>query len=134
MMKKVALMIGFLLLASSPTMAQQQVPKKFQGDWFDAHLGPETQSHLQIRINSNTIDFDPDRTSARSGVNFKEKIISVKPVNEDGNEFEVIYGGVPPANPVKLIWYLSKVNGRETLIAVNEEEPSAIFVYQRRVK
>jgi hypothetical protein len=36
-----------------------------------------------------------------------------------------------PVSEVELVWYLTKVNGREILVAVNAEDPTAIFVYRR---
>jgi hypothetical protein len=88
-----------------------------QGDWVDQSDGE------RIKVTASTIEF---------GSRFKEKIISIKPGDESGEKVLVKYGGVPPALPVELVWWLTKVNGRETLIAVNAEEPTAIFVYQRK--
>ena len=99
------------LIASPSTAVAQPVPKKYQGDWVD-------QTGGRIKIDATTIDFGSD---------FKERITSIKPATESGERVLVKYG----RSGVELVWYLTKVNRREILIAVNAEEPTAIFVYQR---
>src|SRR6185437_2534369 len=106
-----ALAIG--LIASLSTAVGQTVPRKYQGIWID-------QSGGQIKIDAGTIDF---------GSGLKGTITSIKPGAEGGEVMLVKYGNVG-ASEIELVWYLTKVNGREIMIAVNVESPTSIFVYQ----
>ena len=107
-----ALEIG--LIVSPLTALAQTVPKKYQGDWVELRGG-------HINVTASAIDF---------GSGFKGNITSIKPGTESGEVLLVKYSS-RPVSQVELVWQLFKINGRDTLIAVNAEEPTSIFVYQR---
>jgi hypothetical protein len=97
-------------------IALQQVPKKFQGVWVD-----QNPNGGRIKIGATIVDF----------FGFQKKISSIEPADEDGTKVRVKYERVPPALQIELVWWLTKVNGRETLIEVDAQETTNIFVYQR---
>jgi hypothetical protein len=107
---KMTLALAVGLVTPLSTAVAQSVPQKYQGDWVD-------QTGGRITIGTRTINFV-------SGS--KETITSIRPGTENGEKMLVNYGSV------ELVWYLTKVNGREVLIAVNAEEPTSIFIYQRK--
>jgi|SRR5271157_1532752 len=92
------------------------MPKKFTGDWIS--LG---DFHDHMKVGAWNIDF---------GSSFIGDIISVVPGDESGTKVVVKYENAPHAD-VGMVLYLIKVNGRETLIGVNENSPTNISVYQR---
>jgi hypothetical protein len=97
-------------------IALQQVPKRFQGVWVDQH--PDGG---RMKVGATIVDFS----------SFQKKISSIEPADEDGKTVRVKYERVPPALQMEQVWRLTKVNGRETLIKVDAQEPTTISVYQR---
>jgi hypothetical protein len=88
------------------------VPKAFRGTWVG--------SSGSVRITAATFD--------------DIELTSIKPGDEGGSTILVTWALPSPANSVKEVWRLAKVNGREVLITVNEEHPVSIGVYQRNGK
>lgn len=97
----------------------QQVPKKFQGVWVDQN----PNDRERIKVGATIVE------SISHG--FKHNISSIEPADEDGTKVHVKYKRKPPALQIEQTWWLTKVNGRETLIQVDAQEPTNIFVYQR---
>jgi hypothetical protein len=75
---------------------------------------PEDRNH--VKVDATTIDFGPG---------LKETLSSIMPGDEGGTVLLVKYRNV------SWVWYLTKINGRETMIWVNEESPTSIMVTQR---
>jgi hypothetical protein len=103
---------------------ENQIPKKFHGTWVRID---NSNDKSPTKIDAGTINF---------GSGFKETITNIEPGDEDGTTLTVTYmltclTPCPRASPVTWVLRLLKLNGRETLIWVNKDQPAAMMVTQR---
>jgi hypothetical protein len=111
-----------LMFSAGAVARYTELPKRFWGEWI-----PIDGSYpVRMKLSGTTVNFGPSPC----------RFTNIELANEEETAFDVKWHCPESAAGVetRTLFRLMKIWGKEALVSVNVEDPTAISVYQRKNK